>query len=99
MNSARPSLIACAGVGADEQGAVAEVAGHLGGQVRAGPLGVHVDDLHVLELGRPRDQGVEQDGRRGGGALDVDLVAGPDPGDGLSAVTIACGSLGPRRSA
>jgi hypothetical protein len=43
------------------------------------PFGVHVDDLHVLELGRSRDQGIEEDGGRGSRALHEDLLTRLDP--------------------
>ena len=72
-----------AGVRPDEQGAMAEVAGHLRGQVRAGPLDVQMDHPHVVQLGSPRDERVEQHGRRRRRAVDVDLVAGAHGGDRL----------------
>ena len=72
-----------AGIRADEERRVAEVAGHLRGQVRAGPLDVEVDDLHVAQLGGTLDQRVEQDGRCGGSTLDVDPVARADGLGGL----------------
>ena len=70
-------------VGADEQGAVEEVAGHLGREVRSGALDVEVDDLDVLELGRARDECLEQHLGYRRGAMDVDLLAGAYAGDGL----------------
>ena len=70
-----PALVDGApGIGADEQGEVPEVAGHLRGQVRAGPFDVQVDDPDVLELGRPGHEGVEQHAGRRRSALDVHLV-------------------------
>ena len=47
-------------VGADEQGAVVEVPGHLRRQVRAGAFTVEVRDLDVVQLGRARDKRIEQ---------------------------------------
>ena len=72
-----------AGVGPDEQRPMAEVRRHLGRQVRPGPLAVEVDDADVAELRRPRDERVEEDRRRRRRALEVDLLAGRDAGDGL----------------
>ena len=72
------------GVGADEQGAVEEVAGHLGREVRSGPLDVEVDDLDVLELGCARDECLEQHLGYRRSAMDVDLLAGTYAGDGLA---------------
>ena len=82
-------------VGADEQGAVPEVPRHLGREVRPRPLDVEVDDAHVVQLGRAGHERVEQHRRGGRGALDVDLVAGPDVGDRLGgADDLHAGSLG-----
>ena len=67
----------------DEQRPMAEMRRHLGRQVRPGPLAVEVDDADVRQLGRPRHERVEQDRRRRGGALEVELLTGGDPGDGL----------------
>ena len=72
-----------AGVRPDEQRAMAEVAGHLGRQVRPRPLDVEVDDPDVVQLRGARDERVEQDRRRRRRAVHVDLVAGAHGGDGL----------------
>ena len=83
MYSARPSAIAARALRPDEQRSMAEVRRHLGREMRAGPLAVEVDDAHVRELGRPRDKRIEEDRRRRRGALEIDLLAGRDAGDGL----------------
>ena len=70
-------------VGADEQRAVAEMRRHLGRQVRPGSLGVEVDHADVVQVRRPGHERVEQDRGHGRGALEVDLVARADVGDGL----------------
>ena len=70
-------------VRADEQRPVAEVRRHLRGQVRPGSLGVEVDHADVVEFRCSRHEGVEQDRGHRRGALEVDLVARPDVGDGL----------------
>ena len=44
---------------------------------------MEVEDADVAQLGRPRHEGVEEHGRRGCGAMEIDLVAGLDTGDGL----------------
>ena len=72
-----------AGVGPDEQREVAEVRGHLGREMRAGAFAMEMDDADVPELRGAGDQRVEQDGRRGRRAVDVDLLAGLDSRDGL----------------
>jgi hypothetical protein len=51
------------------------VARHLGSKVRVGPLAMQVNDFHILQPRGPTAQGVEKHGRRGGRALDVDLLA------------------------
>jgi RNA polymerase sigma factor (sigma-70 family) len=56
---------------------------HLGCEMRARPFAVEVDDAHVTKLGRPRDERVEEDRRRRRSTLEVDLLTGRDPGDGL----------------
>ena len=53
------------------------------GEMRARSLAVQVDDADVSQLGRARDQGVEQHGGRRAGAVEVDRLAGADAGDGL----------------
>ena len=72
-----------AGVRPDEQGPMAEVAGHLRGEVRTGPLDVEMHHPDVVQLGCTRHQGVEQHGRGRRRAVDVDLVAGAHGGDRL----------------
>ena len=72
-----------AGVRSDEEGPVEEVALHLGGEVRVRPLAMQMNDLDVLQFRGLAAQGVEERGRRGGGALDVDLLTGFDPRDRL----------------
>ncbi len=81
--SARPSLTARAYVAANEQRAVAQVPGHARVDVRRRPIGVQVDELHVLQFGRARDQRIEQHARRRRRAVEVDLVPGVDGGDRL----------------
>ena len=71
------------GVRADEQRPMPEVPRHLRREVRPGPLAVEVDDADVAQLGRARDERVEQDRRRRRGAVEVELLAGADAGDGL----------------
>ncbi len=71
------------GVGADEQGPMAEVTGHRRRQVRPGTLHVEVDHAHVVQLGRPGDERVKEDRRGGRGALEIDLLAALDSGHGL----------------
>ena len=73
----------CARIGSDEQGAVAEVAGHLGREVRPGSLDVEMDDTDVMEFRRSFDERIEQDGRGRRGTVDVHLVPGSDRIDGL----------------
>ena len=68
-----------AGVLADEQGLVMEVADHLRREVGVRSLGVHMDDLHVLEFGRALHERLEEDFGRGSGALHEDLLTGLDP--------------------
>ena len=62
---------------------MAEVPGHLRGEVRTGPLDVEMHHPDVVQLGSARHQRIEQHGRRRGRAVDVDLVAGAHGGDGL----------------
>ena len=62
-------------IGPDEERPMPEMAGHLGSQVRTRPLRVEVDDRDVAQLLRPIDEGVEEDRRRGRGAMDIDPVA------------------------
>ena len=83
MYSARPSRDRGPGVRPDEQGKVAEVWRHLGRKVRTGSLAMEVDDADLGQLRRPRHERVEQDGRRRGGALEIELLARPDAGDRL----------------
>ena len=64
-----------AGVRADEQGPVAEVAGHLGRQVRAGPRCAGGRPSRRCSSGARAHEGVEEQRRRGRGALDEDLLA------------------------
>ena len=72
----RPSFVdGRPGVRSDEERPVEEVALHFRGKVRVRPLAVQVNDLDVLQLRSPAAQGVEEHGRRGGRALDVDLLA------------------------
>ena len=74
---------------------MAEVGRHLGRQVRPRALEVQVDDTDVAQLRGARNQGVEQERGRGRGALDVDLVAGPDARRRLLRATrYACGESG-----
>ena len=54
-----------------------------GREVRTRTLDVEVDHADVLQLGGARDERVEQDRRRRGRAMEVDLLPGPDAGDGL----------------
>ncbi len=70
-------------VASDEQRSMAEVGCHLRGEMRAGPLAVEVDDAHVAELLRARDERVEENRRRCRGTLEVDLLAGRDADDGV----------------
>jgi hypothetical protein len=44
---------------------------------------MEVDDANVVELRRPIDEGLEEDLRGCRGAVEIDLVAAADPGDGL----------------
>jgi hypothetical protein len=44
---------------------------------------VEVDDADVLEFRGARDERVEQDGRRRGRTLEIELVSGSDARDGL----------------
>ena len=67
----------------DEQGTVAKMRRHLGGQVRSRPLAMQVDDAHVGQVRSPCDQRIEQHRRCRRRALEVDLLAGRDAGDGL----------------
>ena len=67
-----------AGVRPDEQGAMPEVAGHLGRQVRPRALRVEVDDADVAQLLGAIDQRLEQDRRRRGRAVQVDALTGLD---------------------
>ena len=73
----RPSFIdGGPSVRTDEERPVEEVTLHLGGKVRVWPLAVEVNDFDVLQLRGLAAQGVEEHGRRGGRALDVNLLAG-----------------------
>ena len=60
-----------------------EVALHLGRQVGPRSFGVEVDHADVHQLGGAGDECLEEDFRSRGRALDVDLVAGLDPGNGF----------------
>ena len=89
-----PALVdGLARVGADEERAVAEAAGHLRRQVRRRALGVDVDDADVAQLAGAARQRLEQDRWRGRAAVDEHLLAGRDAGDGLSAVTMRMRSV------
>ena len=70
-------------VRADEERLVPEMWCHLGRKMRPGPLAMEVDDADVGELRRSRHEGVEQDRRRRRRTLQVELLPGRDPGDGL----------------
>ena len=70
-----------AGVRPDEQGSMAEVARHLGRQVRPRSLDVEVDDADVAQLRGAIDQRLEHDRGRRRRAMDIELIAGGDPGD------------------
>ena len=82
----RPPLIdRPPGVRSDEQRPVPDVAGHLRSQVRPRTLDVQMHDAdvgQVLRL-RPLDQRVEEDRRRRGGAVNIDLVTAADRRRGL----------------
>jgi hypothetical protein len=52
-------------------------------EVGTGPFGVEVDHPDVAQLGGALDQGVEEECRSRRSAVEVDLVAAPDPGDRL----------------
>jgi hypothetical protein len=62
--------------------AVAEVRGHVRGQMRAWALDVEMDDTDPFELLGPCNEGVQEDRRRGRGAVDVHLIARLDAGHG-----------------
>ncbi len=64
-----------AGVGSDEQGDVPEVRCHLGRQMRAWPLAMQMNNPNIAQLRRPGHQGVQEDGWRGSGAMEIDLLA------------------------
>jgi hypothetical protein len=51
--------------------------------MRPRPFDVEVDHPDVVQLRRPGDERLEQDGRGRSGTVDVDLIAGADPSDGL----------------
>ena len=55
-----PGVHRGAGIRADEQRPVPEGLGHLGREVRSRPLAVEMDDADVAQLGRPRDERIEQ---------------------------------------
>ena len=81
--SARPSFTACRALGPMNRARCRKCGAISGARWGPGSLRVEVDDRDVAQLRRPRDERVEQDLRGRGRALDVDLVAGPDPGDGF----------------
>ena len=78
-----PLVDGLTGVRSDEQRAVAEVAGHLGRQVRPRSFGVQVHDLDVPEVRGSCNECVKQHGRRRCGALEIDALAGADAGNGF----------------
>jgi hypothetical protein len=51
--------------------------------VGPGSLAVEMGDADIVQLSRPLHERPEQDLGGGGGALDVDLITGLDPGDGF----------------
>ena len=51
--------------------------------MRGGPFDVQMRDAHIGQLGRPGNERVEQHGRRGTRSVDVDMVTGPDVGNGF----------------
>lgn len=81
------------GVGPDEQGAVLEVAGHLGRQVWTRPFAMEVDDADITELRRPSDDRVQQHRGRRRGTVEVDLVSRLDAGDRLLGTHDSHGSV------
>ena len=66
------------GIRPDEQGAMPEVASHLGCQMRSRSLRVEVDDADVVQLGGAVDQRLEDDRWRRGRAMQVDALTGLD---------------------
>jgi hypothetical protein len=67
----------------DEQRPVPEVRRHPRGQVRTRALRVEMDHPDIAKVVGARDKSIQQDGRRRRGAMDIDLVAAPNPGDGF----------------
>src|SRR6266536_926098 len=65
-------------VGADEDGVVAEMSSHFGGNVRRRPHGHHVDDLDILDVRTALHERFDQSLRFGAPGLDVNPHAGLD---------------------
>ena len=72
-----------AGVGADEQRRCRKWPAISGARCGPGPFDMQVDDADVRKLRRACHEGVEQNAGHSRGALDIDLVAGPDTRNGL----------------
>jgi hypothetical protein len=51
--------------------------------MRSGTLAMEVDYADIVDLRGPFDQRLEEHFWRCGGAVEIDLVAAPDPGDGF----------------
>jgi hypothetical protein len=70
-----PSVDRVPSIWPNEERPVEEVALHFWGKMRMRAFAVEVNDLDVLQLRSPAAQGVEEHRRRGGGAMDVYLLA------------------------
>jgi hypothetical protein len=44
---------------------------------------MEMDHPDIAKVAGARDKSIQQDGRRRRGAMDIDLVAAPNPGDGF----------------